>query len=523
MKKRNRKAIEGEEESLAVDRRELQRHVAQNSIGQFARPATISSTPTGIVGNASRRDTGNTESWPGPFATARQMIAQRQEALQARLQQQQRHEQGEEEQFEDEDVYDQILQSLQWSPRPNATPGKRQPVVSLEEQCMQKLVLHFDSVQSLGCLPEEICSRLITALAIHRKLTSDALLLCLPDAIDALPTALALPECSSVSEDALHTVLLRYQEASLVSLDLGNCGASFTDKTAEVLAGVGGRLEVLRLTGTFKLTDAALRTLLQRLPLLRVIDLSSCLRIQGATLRTALPDTLSQLSALTLDHISHLDDADLASLQAMERLERLSVRGLAKLTDAGLTGLLDKRGAGLRSLIVADCHLLTDALLEGIRSHCRVLQELNIARIAATASGLLALFLAKDSFCSVGTLERLVLQGLDALTDEAVIAYCIHYGSSSLALDVSSCRALTGKSIVALARHCRRVAELNVSFCRSIKQDALGAFVESCPCLETLHVWGCTQLTAAFYDACTADNERLQIQGFFAGAATGNR
>ena len=64
-------------------RRQQQKAVAESRAPVFARPAQPSSTPTGLV--SVKNKTTNKESWPGPFATALEIMSRRDEAKRRRL------------------------------------------------------------------------------------------------------------------------------------------------------------------------------------------------------------------------------------------------------------------------------------------------------------------------------------------------------------------------------------------------------------------------------------------------------
>ena len=50
-----------------------------------------------------------------------------------------------------------------------------------------------------------------------------------------------------------------------------------------------------------------------------------------------------------------------------------------------------------------------------------------------------------------------------------------------------------------------------MSFCRDVSNEALGLVADSCPSLQRLHLWGCTQATEAFLNG--HGNDQLQVLG----------
>jgi hypothetical protein len=70
----------------------------------------------------------------------------------------------------------------------------------------------------------------------------------------------------------------------------------------------------------------------------------------------------------------------------------------------------------------------------------------------------------------------------------------------------------TDAAIMALQKHCAEsIVALDISFCRSVTEDCLGIFTDATEKLESLVLWGCTQITARFL-TCHA-REDLLITG----------
>ena len=78
-------------------------------------------------------------------------------------------------------------------------------------------------------------------------------------------------------------------------------------------------------------------------------------------------------------------------------------------------------------------------------------------------------------------------------------------------MNISGCSKLTSKSAVCIALNAKdTLRTLDVSFARGLQNEALTFLVNSCRNLESLTVWGCTQLDS-FYD--THDNRQLLVVG----------
>lgn len=59
---------------------------------------------------------------------------------------------------------------------------------------------------------------------------------------------------------------------------------------------------------------------------------------------------------------------------------------------------------------------------------------------------------------------------------------------------------MSDEALVALAKHAAgSLQSVDISMCRGITDDGVGQLADSCPRLTRLTVWGCTQLSGAFY------------------------
>lgn len=59
---------------------------------------------------------------------------------------------------------------------------------------------------------------------------------------------------------------------------------------------------------------------------------------------------------------------------------------------------------------------------------------------------------------------------------------------------------MSDEALVALARHGRgALRSVDISMCRGVTDAGVGQLADGCPALGRLVVWGCTQLTGAFF------------------------
>ena len=181
-------------------------------------------------------------------------------------------------------------------------------------------------------------------------------------------------------------------------LQLRNCGHGFTDQVAITVSEKHAPgLEILELTGCYRLNESALCSLLlQCLENLRNLDLSCNSRLGKNSLTTI--SNMRNLTSLKLDHATPLTNEMIAPLTAesstLASLEHLSLAGIIDLTDEGLGPIIKKFGPKLRSFCVRGCIQLTDESIILIREDCCVLDALDIGGLSqVSTAALLGLFI----------------------------------------------------------------------------------------------------------------------------------
>ena len=103
------------------------------------------------------------------------------------------------------------------------------------------------------------------------------------------------------------------------------------------------------------------------------------------------------------------------------------------------------------------------------------------------------------------SLHSLNLKRCVQISDDAIKA--IASGCKELAhLSLSNVPAVSDVALVALRDNCSAsLRTLDISFCRGITDHSLGSLVDASPLLEKVTIWGCSQLTALFFDGHSKD------------------
>jgi hypothetical protein len=193
-----------------TSRRLRQKEVAERRASHFARADKnpVSSTPTGSLVRArsgiAGSSAGEADEWPGPFATARNIMAQREEAKRVR-------EEAISSRATDRpmvtlaDAYDKLIQEVNASTA--TTLSSRgdfllyKPMLSLAQMCVLVLSSHFDDIEpvDLQYLSSQAREQIAIQLAKLTKCTNEVALKLAVSACQCL----VLPECSNIDEDTM--------------------------------------------------------------------------------------------------------------------------------------------------------------------------------------------------------------------------------------------------------------------------------------------------------------------------------
>lgn len=556
------------------------RRVAQRRAEHFARAerdnevSASSTTPTGrlrkvkpgrIETKSGEDESGDTvaqtsEAWPGPWSTARNILAQRDEVLRAReaAAEQLRNsknfvDMGEPDTVE-LDEYDRAIQSLSsWIPANGSKSMKFIP--KLSTLCIKVLADNVIHYESLDFIATEFLDRLADQLGKDRRLDLNT---CVRLAV-AGSTSLYLPDCGAIDEDVLiqsveavngiHRVdladeVLTTEDANVQPIQrlvLKSCGRCFTDKVAGAIYNHVHNLEELVLTGCYRLSNEGLGKLLESCSTkLQILDISCNSRLNAGGIRSIA--SLSNLRSLKLDHINQLTDQDLlqflplkdaetpkgGALKHLKYFEELSLMGCHEVGDAFLVPFLEEYGVQLTGLAIASYKVADDSII-AIRTHCRALQRLRLVNLAeVTAAALIGLFVLDQAQVrsssttklptdSLGPLSSVDLQGGVSVFDEAIVQLLSNYGRSLQSLNIHGCNQLTNRTAASIWLHgYHALKTLDISFLRKFSEAAVGKIIDCCGNLELLRIWGCTQITEQLLSG--HNNINLQIVGNFSHA-----
>eukprot|EP00050_Salpingoeca_kvevrii_P007254 m.294857 g.294857 ORF g.294857 m.294857 type:complete len:677 (-) comp13071_c0_seq1:406-2436(-) len=211
---------------------------------------------------------------------------------------------------------------------------------------------------------------------------------------------------------------------------------------------------------------------------------------------TMAPRMPSALIFNTVGRVGHLmrrlelgfgsaNDEFLAAIGAgCPHLHSLEARGSVGVTDLGIAHLAAGTGSSLRSLVLADCHDLTDVGIAAVVESCQNVSHLCLAgSFQLTGAPLTALrgLSSLDLSFSPGitsaavaqvirtnpNIKGLSLAGCPHLDDS--VLYAIATLSHLERLDISHCTGFSGTGLTTVLRACRRLVSVGLSNCPSVE------------------------------------------------------
>ncbi|KAG7396024.1 hypothetical protein PHYBOEH_002847 [Phytophthora boehmeriae] len=429
------------------------------------------------------------ESWPGYFATARDLSDRREEAQAKRKQRQEQEEQEQE------------TEKLRWQPKraPRAAVATADKVVKkLKDLALQTLAQHVEQLPTLEYIDATARHLVAREVVKLRRLKPEVLPLFIFPGV----TEIDLPDCSNIDEATLIKALKECAAhgLDLTVLRLGLCGRCVSDGVIQELGDALKSVEHLQVQGCYRLSDAGCEALVRRCaPSLDSFEISCNQRITKKSIDYFCE--LQNLHSLSLSECPQIEDASLESLRSMKNLRKLQLNQLERLSDA-FVGDLARSLPELQEFSIARCSQLTNNAVESILNACRSLKELDVSDLHQ---------ITDSCFEPVRThqhaLSRVSMRCCLGLTDIAVEHIAFGANEYLEILEMSSVSQATDVSMLSLKEHCASgLRTLDISFCRSISEDAVGVLVDEAEKLTSLVLWGCTQITARFLRCHSQDD-----------------
>ncbi|KAJ1268748.1 hypothetical protein BS78_07G158600 [Paspalum vaginatum] len=311
------------------------------------------------------------QDWPGPFATAARIYEEREAKLRAR-------------ELNTSKVDMPSSKGIIWSPsKDRKNPRKGQAAPSLTSLCLNTLVEHSESIESLGGIPEELKHRLLKLLCRSRKMNVHLLMELLCES----PTQLHLCDCSWLSEDDFEKTFGKCSTESLEDLQLDISGRCMPDYILPAtLAKVPNCMPLLRtisLKGNYRLSDKGLGTLISSAPSLSSLNLCECSLLSSSGIDILANKLHSVLRELYIDDCTNVEAMMiLPALQRINHLEVLSMSGIQSVSDKFVSELIHVHGSNMKGLAFAGCLKLTSSSIKTIGGNCPQLTSLDLRNLS---------------------------------------------------------------------------------------------------------------------------------------------
>ncbi|GAB2291615.1 hypothetical protein Dimus_025870 [Dionaea muscipula] len=427
------------------------------------------------------------------------------------------------------------VSSIKWSPRIEQAREEKIQVPSLKDLCLSVLAENADAITSLQLIPDEIRHKLSQILCCSGKMTAQFFNLLLQGS----PSEIRLSDCSWMTEEQFTESFQSCDTSNLTSnaassyavfliseifkdkmlfipayraavqlkvLQLDQCGRCLSDYT--LIATLAHKrlpaLTAISLKGACCLSDTGLSALVSAAPALRSINLSQCSLLTVVGINSMADSLGSIMSELYLDDCQTLDVMlVLPSLKKLNHLKVLSLAGIPSVSDEFVRELVTANGHKLKELILADCGNLTDSSLKAIAQNCSVMCALDVANlykltdvgVEYLANGLQAIESLK--FCR------------NKFSDKAVAALIETRWESLKELSLNNVKKVWLQTAISLAKCCRNLVSLDLSWCRSVTDGPLIVIVNRCLSLRVLKLFGCTQVTTRFLDGHSNPNVKV--------------
>jgi DNA repair protein RAD7 len=213
------------------------------------------------------------------------------------------------------------------------------------------------------------------------------------------------------------------------------------------------------------------------------------------------------LTRLKLKRCRRLTPLCFDSVVKMKKLEHLSLQLSTPVPNDDLTRLIQRRGAGLKTLSLQSCNDIDDQVLSAIRTHCRVLRKFRISENdTMTDAGLATLFDHWSNpplrFADFSATRDVDNSNPDGPEDEPVglgamafPAMMEHSGSKIEYLNISSCRHISFTALTTvfdpIHNSYPELREIDLSFVSAVSAIVLAGLFKCAPKLQRVVAFGC--------------------------------
>ncbi|KAG2245206.1 hypothetical protein Bca4012_014814 [Brassica carinata] len=288
---------------------------------------------------------------------------------------------------------------------------------------------------------------------------------------------------------------------------LGHYGAGVTDLVLHGLQGVNEKgfwvmgiakgmkkLKSLSVTSCRGMTDVGLEAIGNGCSDLKHVSLNKCLLVSGKGL-VALAKSASSLECLKLEECHKINQFGFLGflINCGSKLKSFSLTNCLGIQDFNSEAPLPSTScSSLRSLSIRCCPGFGDASLSFLGKFCHQLQDVELCGLnGVTDAGVFELIQNNN----VG-LVKVNLSGCINVSDNTVSAISLCHGRTLESLNLDGCKNITDASLVAVAKNCYSVNDLDIS--STLVSDHGVKALASSPNhlnLQVLSVGGCSGIT----------------------------
>lgn len=213
--------------------------------------------------------------------------------------------------------------------------------------------------------------------------------------------------------------------------------------------------------GCVQITESALAELSYWCPEMHNLDVSNCVQVQSLE------------ALLKSEHCT--------------KLTTIKMAGCTRCTDDDLKAMAALFVPKFKALDISECHKVGDGAVTAVAKRCKRLQKLNM-RGVTNLSDASIISLAK----ACQKLRWLNIEGCRFITDEAMAALC--QCTRLTHLDVTSCKLVTDRGVIKVARSCTALVMLNVNACAQVTNLSVKEISSHCPDVEVLGFRRCFRM-----------------------------
>lgn len=262
--------------------------------------------------------------------------------------------------------------------------------------------------------------------------------------------------------------------------------------TDEVLSYYATQLKELKgieLGGPFLVTKSCYKRFFEALGgQLEELTITDTFRIDADVI-SSLVDNCPNLKELRLRQIVKLDDEAVRLLAGLTNLKVLEISDPGEaVQDESVIDVLNSIGSGLRELNLSGCTLLTDRILLAVKQCCTRLISFSLTEAeGVTDEGVAELFRNWDinhglQYINLSRCHKLVYFGIQALLE--------HSGKTIEELNINGCplKQDTWDFWWQRTMKLEKLRSLDIGFVRSVNDDVVEKLCEVCPSLGELKV-----------------------------------